>query len=122
MKKWRLRMSIRDLIVIVAAVECVLHYFPWRMLLNRKLPRLSAYTLGLLGMMGPLTVWLMDHGEIEIIQTLWIVIVAAGVTVFALYGLDHYLELAKRDAEAGEREHLMNALLKDRVDEPSKQA
>lgn len=73
-------------------------------------------------MMGPLTVWLMDHGEIEIIQTLWIVIVAAGVTVFALYGLDHYLELAKRDAEAGEREHLMNALLKDRVDEPSKQA
>lgn len=107
-------MSLRDLIVIVAAVEFGLHYFPWRMLLGKELPRLAAYTLGMLGMMVPLSVWLMDRGEIEIIQMLWIVIVSAGLTVFALYGLDHYLELLRRDEEAGQREQVMSDMLKNK--------
>jgi hypothetical protein len=100
-------MSIRDLIIIIVAMESFLHYFPWRMLpmlRGRELPRLAAYVLGLLGMMVPFTVWLMDHGEIEIVQTLWTVIFAAGMTVFALYGLDLHLDLDMRDVEANERE------------------
>lgn len=107
-------MSVRDLIVIVVAVEFGLHYFPWRMLLGRELPRLGAYTLGMLGMMVPLSAWLMDRGETGIMQTLWTVICASGLTVFALYGLDRYLELQKRDVEAGQREQVMSAMLKDK--------
>lgn len=107
-------MSVRELIVIVVAVEFGLHYFQWRMLLGRELPRLGAYTLGMLGMMAPLSAWLMDRGEIEIVQTLWAVICASGLTVFALYGLDRYLELQKRNVEAGQREQAMSAMLKDK--------
>jgi hypothetical protein len=93
------------LVLFVMITELGLHYFPWRMLLRgKKLPRLAAYTLGLLGMMGPLTIWLWQIGELEVIKALWMVIVAAGMTVFSLYGLDHYLELIMKDIEATERE------------------
>lgn len=93
------------LVLFVMITELGLHYFPWRMLLRgKKLPRLAAYTLGLLGMMVPLTVWLWQIGELEVIKALWMVIVAAGMTVFSLYGLDHYLELIMKDIEATERE------------------
>lgn len=57
-------------------------------------------------MMGPLTAWLWDRNEIEVIQTLWAVTVSAGITVFALYGLDHYLDLIMRDIEATEERAL----------------
>ena len=112
-------MGMRDLIVIVIAMEFGLHYFPWRMLLGRELPRLAAYTLGLLGMMVPLTLWLIDRNEIEILQTLWAVVCASGLTVFALYGLDHYLELQKRDVEAAQLQQAMSNMLKAN-DEQSK--
>jgi hypothetical protein len=55
-------------------------------------------------MMGPFTAWLWERGDVEVIQTLWTVVVSAGLMVFALYGLDHYLDLIMRDIEAGERE------------------
>jgi hypothetical protein len=115
-------MGITELIVIVVLSELGLHYFPWRMLIGRKLPRLGAYTLGLLGMMVPLSAWLMVRSEIEILQTLWIVNCAAGMTVFALYGLDHYLELQRRDIEAGLREQVMTNMLKSKPNEQSEQA
>ena len=93
------------LVLFVMITELGLHYFPWRMLLRgKKLPRLAAYTLGLLGMMVPLTIWLWQIGELEVIKALWMVIVAAGMTVFALYGLDHYLDLIMKDIESVERE------------------
>ena len=93
------------LVLFVMITELGLHYFPWRMLLRgKKLPRLAAYTLGLLGMMGPFTGWLWQIGEYEVIKMLWAVIMAAGLTVFALYGLDHYLDLIMKDIESVERE------------------
>ena len=99
-------MSLWTLIVLVMLAEAFLHYFPWRMLLRGKvLPRLAAYTLGSLGMMGPLTGWLWQIGEFEVIQALWLVVCAAGLTIFALYGLDHYLDLIMKDIEATEREN-----------------
>lgn len=101
-------MSERDLIVIVVAVEFGLHYFPWRMLpplRGKELPRLAAYVLGMLGMMVPFTLWLMDHGESEIVTILWMVICAAGLAVFGLYGLDRYLDLDMSDVEHKEREN-----------------
>lgn len=57
-------------------------------------------------MMGPLTAWLWDRGQIEVIQTLWAVIASAGLMVFALYGLDHYLDLIMKDMEANEERTL----------------
>ena len=100
-------MKVWMVIVMVMMAEFGLHYFPWKMLLRgRELPRLAAYTLGLLGMMGPLTAWLMDRSEWEVIQTLWVVILSAGLMVFALYGLDHYLDLIMRDIEAAEERAL----------------
>lgn len=98
-------MKLWTVIVMVMMAEGFLHYFPWRVLLRgRELPRLMAYTLGLLGMMGPFTAWLWAQDEMEVIQTLWAVIVSAGLTVFALYGLDHYLDLIMKDVESNERE------------------
>lgn len=55
-------------------------------------------------MMVPLTAWLWQTGEYEIIKALWLVICSAGLIVFALYGLDHYLDLIMKDIEATERE------------------
>lgn len=109
-------MTTRDLLIIVIAVEFGLHYFPWRKLIGADLPRLAAYVLGLLGMMGPLSVWLIDRGEMEMASTLWFVIVAAGMTVFALYGLDHYLSVAIERIESRQREQLMQQMLKDKSD------
>lgn len=109
-------MSLRELILIVALIEGLLHFLPWRLWLGRELPRLAAYTLGLLGMMVPFSLWLMDRGEIEIMQTLWIVIISAGATVFALYGLDHYFDLEKHKIESTQREQVMSRSLKGKDD------
>lgn len=99
-------MGTRELIVIVALTQLGMHYFPWRMLIGKELPRLAAYTLGLLGMMVPFSVWLIDHSETDVFHTLWTVIIAAGLMVFALYGFDHYLDVNSRAAEAEERESI----------------
>ena len=58
----------------------------------------------------------MDRGEVVIIETLWIVVMSAGFVVFAMYGLDRYLELEKRDVEAGQREQLSSDMLRDKSD------
>jgi hypothetical protein len=100
-------MELWMMIVMVMMAELGMHYFPWRMWLRgRKLPRLAAYTLRSLSMMVPFTAWLWYRTEFEIIQTLWIAIVSAGLMVFALYGLDHYRDLIMRDIEASEERAL----------------
>ena len=93
------------LIILVMLIEALLHYFPWKLLLRgRMLPRLAAYTLGMLGLMVPFSAWLWQCGELEVMQTMWLIVSAGGLTVFGLYGLDHYLDLIMRDIEATERE------------------
>lgn len=115
-------MSLRDLIIYVVILEGLLHYIPWRKWLGKDLPRLIAYVLGVLGMMVPLSLWLMDHGEIEIMQTIWIVIVSAGLTVFALYGLDRHLELERNDADGKDIQTVMAKSLKEKDDGSTNQA
>lgn len=100
-------MNVWIVIVMVMLAEFGLHYFPWRLALRgRDLPKVVAYTLGTLAIMGPLTAWLWARGEMEVIQTLWMVTFAAGLMVMALYGLDHYLQLEMRAMEQGERERM----------------
>lgn len=107
-------MKLWTVIVMVMLAESLLHYFPWRTLLKgKKLPRVVAYTLGMLALMGPLTAWLWEHGERHVIEAMWAVIFAGGLTVLALYGLDRYLKLELRDVEAVERETLHHKDLSD---------
>lgn len=98
-------MSIGLLIALVMLAEALLHWFPWkRCLRGRDLPRPAAYVLGVLGLMTPFSIWLFEQGEIYILNMLWLVILAGGMSVLAAYGLDHYFELELRDIEAHERE------------------
>jgi 4-hydroxybenzoate polyprenyltransferase len=98
-------MDLWTLLMLVILTEALLHYFPWRMLLRgKKLHRLAAYTLGLLGMMVPFTAWLWQTGEFEVIKSLWLVILAAGMVVSALYGVDDYLDRIMREIEKEEQD------------------
>lgn len=95
------------LVIITMAVELGLHYFPWRMVFKGKeLHRVAAYVMGLLGLMVPFSVWLWFQNERQVIMVLWIFIIAGGLTVMSLYGLDHHLDLQMRDIEHQEKDEL----------------
>lgn len=99
-------MSKGVLVVLVVFIEMFLHYFPWRLILRgRELPRLVAYGLGVLGLMGPFTAWLLERGDVEVVITLWIVLPAGGLAVGALYLFDWAITQAwgKRESEQRER-------------------
>jgi hypothetical protein len=107
-------MGMLEVVVIAGLIQFSLHYFPWRILLRgRKLPRLAAYTLGLLGVMAPYSAWLYARHEFEALQALWVVVTSGGVVVFALYGLDHYLDLIMRDIESTQREKMVMDSIRD---------
>jgi hypothetical protein len=100
-------MNETTLIVIVALAQFGLHYFPWKLWCNGKeLPRPIAYAFGVVGLMVPFTAWLIEQSEMSTAWMLWKVIVAGGMMVLALYGLDHYRLLMWKDREATEREAL----------------
>jgi hypothetical protein len=99
-------MNIGAMIALVVFLEAFLHYFPWRKILKgRELPRVAAYVLGVLGLMIPFTVWLVEQRDYEMIKTLWLIIVSGGGSVLALYGLDHVIELEWKVKETAEREN-----------------
>ena len=110
-------MNVSAMVALVALSEAFLHYFPWRLILRgRELPRLVAYIMGVLGLMGPFTAWLIQEGEWIIVSNLWAVILAGGISVLTLYGLDHVLSLEWKVREGIDRERL----LKDEIDGQSK--
>jgi len=101
-------MNIVMLIALVVFIEALLHYFPWRLILSgKKLPRVAAYMLGVLGMMVPFTAWLIENGELIIVRTLWLVIISGGLSVMVAYGLDKVLDLIWRVREYDQREKAM---------------
>lgn len=96
------------LVVLTMGAELGLHYFPWRLLLKGKdLPRVVAYILGICGLMIPFSLWLWTDGKTEIIAALWLFIIAGGLTVLGLYGLDRLLNLEMQNVEAEQRERLL---------------
>jgi len=102
-------MALLILVALTMAMELGLHYFPWRMLLKgRELPRVVAYIFGVCGLMIPFSVWLWLRGEIVVIAVLWLFIIAGGLTVLGLYGLDRLLDFEMRDIEADEERALRN--------------
>jgi len=82
--------------IILAAIlailgELVLHWFPWRLVFGRDLPRVEAYILGVLAFAVPLSWLLAAWQDLQALIALWIVIVAAGAAVCMAYGLDRAL-------------------------------
>lgn len=83
--------------LFAALVLWVEHWFPWRLMLRRDLPRLAAYILGVLALAGALT-WLFDQwrvagapGEWAYVAGLWAVILSGGAAVLVAHGLDWVL-------------------------------
>ncbi len=93
------------LVVVVVFIEMFEHYFPWRSIFGKELPRLLAYVLGVLGLMVPFTAWLLERGNREIAIILWVVLSAGGLAVGALYLFDWLINQVwgKREAEQRER-------------------
>lgn len=104
------------LIALVIFIEGFLHYFPWRLVLRRDLPRPLAYALGTLAMMIPFTIWLIDQRQGDIAGMLWLVIGAGGASVMAWYGLDWVIDLVWSVREASQREKAALAGLWDALD------
>ncbi len=85
------------------------HYFPWRLLLGRKLPHIAAYTLGMLAVLLPFTLLVVLRKESCIawwqpVIELWVIVFAAGAADAGCYALDQTLEYRARALDAEERE------------------
>ena len=77
--------------ILVMWVE---HWFPWQMILRRKLPRLAAYMMGVLGILAPLTylycLWV-DAPPVNqwfYLVALWAVVLSSGLAVVLAYLFD----------------------------------
>lgn len=99
--------SLVIVMVITAAAEMVLHYFPWPMMLNkRQLEAPWSYVVGVLAMLGPYVLLLCWWALFPPVETpvLWAlaaligVVASSGGAVIGAYWLDDYL-LAKRKVQ-----------------------
>jgi hypothetical protein len=100
-------MSVPVMVALVVFIEAFLHYFPWRLVLGgRELPRVPAYTLGVLGMLVPYATWMIEHGLVEEAISLGLVVVGAGAAVAWCYAVDWVLSQWWRRLEAEERERV----------------
>jgi len=111
-------------ILMMALLSCVAqlaaHYLPWRRLLGRQLRRTEAYTIGVVLMLAPFSVWLGLQGLWRVLLALWIVIAACGAVVIGAYGLDHYLETVQRlQADESENRSLRGMAFDDENDKRS---
>jgi hypothetical protein len=94
--------------LIVFLIEFGEHYFPWKLLLRKRLPRVVAYMIGVLGLVLPLGGLFIWWQAWECLIALGVVIGCGGGAVLLGYGLDHAM---KRITLASELEELMR--LKD---------
>lgn len=73
------------------------HWFPWRLLLRRDLPRIAAYTMGVLALILPLSVlyWRWSLAGLAdqrgYLIALWAVTLAGGAAVAGAYVVDWLL-------------------------------
>jgi len=106
-------MSVYALVVIAFTIEAFLHYFPWRLVFKKELPRIIAYTLGVLGILLPFSAWLYEQGYTQVLFTLWITTVSAGASVCLWYLVDWLLERINTASEAHHREIEARTRLQD---------
>ena len=92
--------------VCAALAQIALHYAPWNMALGRRLPRLAAYALGVLGMAVPLAVLLIAWQRWDELIAGALVIGASGAAVGGAYALDHVLRRMALARDLAELERL----------------
>lgn len=97
--------------VVAALIQCVSHWFPWRLVLHRELPRIAAYVLGMLGILLPVSglYWHWDVNAVGLarhayLAGLWVCVVASGLAVVIAYGIDWLVDVRARLRESNERE------------------
>jgi O-antigen ligase len=91
--------------VIAALIQLIEHWFPWRMLIGRELPRVAAYALGVLGFMAPLSVLFIDQQAWGALLAVWAVVVASGMAVMSAYAADWVMDRVRRSYEHEELSH-----------------
>ena len=79
------------------------HWFPWQLMLRRKLPRPAAYVAGVLALIAPLTVLFWQWGLSQAIWALWAVVISGGLAVMGAYGLDWLMRRLAQGDELRER-------------------
>lgn len=98
--------------VIVAAVAAFLitimeHYFPWRQILYKDLPRIPTYTMGVLAIGIPFSVVLLISStwmNREVLLAFWLICAAAGLGTINSHILDALISHRNRAKESEERE------------------
>ncbi len=110
-------MSLTVMLVLTGLAEGFLHYFPWRQVMGRELPRPAAYVLGVLGFAVPYGVWLVQGGLVAEAVALAEVLAVAGGVVLALYALDWVVRVAWERREALRRESELAQVAKEALGE-----
>jgi hypothetical protein len=84
----------------------VIHWFPWILVIGRKLPRLVEYILGTLGLMIPISVaiWWTRANSLESLVILWVTVVNGGLSILLAYWVDDWADKRARAIEAEARE------------------
>lgn len=88
---------------VPAAVCVAAHYFPWRYFFRRgRLPRLAAYALGVLAILGPATVAMLLAAQTveQAAGLLWLSVASAAIGTAVPWWHDEHKrnELAAQDA------------------------
>jgi hypothetical protein len=102
-------MEIAIVALVSALIQISLHWFPWRAALGRELPRVSAYILGVAGMMIPFSVLLAAWAEWMALIGLWVVILSSGLAVVIVYAIDSLLAARARAAVAEKEGEVLRA-------------
>ena len=102
-------MNFWTLIVIVCLAEGFLHYIPFKMYLRgHELPRVAAYTCGMLAILIPFTAWLQGQGAMisteKVLTYLWASTGSAGAVVALLYQVDRRSHLEMKQKERDEED------------------
>jgi uncharacterized membrane protein len=102
-------MEIAIVAIVSVLIQVCLHWFPWRPALGKELPRVSAYILGVAGMMIPFSVLLVVWNEWMTLIGLWVVILASGLAVVLVYAIDSLLAARNRAAIAEKEGEVLRA-------------
>ena len=89
------------------------HYFDWEALLNRRLPRLAAYSYGTAMVTIPLAVYFVRSGDRAAALALICTVAASGMAVLGCYALDKFLHTLRRLREVEQREDDLLKRLRD---------
>lgn len=88
------------------------HWFPWRLMLRRDLPRVIAYVLGVLAIQVPLSGLILywrsccaHIGAVEYVIAIWVITVGGGAAVYSAYGVDWLLDTLRQRQELSELLH-----------------